>query len=413
MPKGRNLNILFVTPYVPSPVRIRPFAFIRELAKRGHRVTLACLVQPSWEDRYLPAVTKYCQGVYPVPLKRLEPFRNTLFSIPTRTPLSVAYCRSSEFSRTVRDLVRDHRFDLIHTEFVRAAPATAGLNGPTKVFDAVDSLALAYRRSLVSPYVTAKQRLISLIEWPKMRHFESNILRYFHRALVSSPVDRLFLAGEGDAVTVMPNGVDLDYFNSRREEGKAETIVFLGKLSYYVNVASVLWFYHNVFPIIRSERPGVRFRIVGRNPVPQISALAADPAVEVTGTVPDVRPFLAQAALAICPMVAGSGIQNKLLEAMAMGVPCVATRLACQALNVREGSDLMVADTPEGFASAVCDLLEDAARRQQLGERGRRYVEIHHDWNQIGEKLVRIYGEVLDRDQEVPERESFLETVLN
>lgn len=395
---SQGLRILFVTPYVPSPVRVRPYAFIRELAARGHQVTLVCLLQPACEEQYLSDVARYCRAVHPIHLGRLEPYWSCLASLPTGTPLSVAYCRSGKARDLVRRLVDGGNFDLVHTEFVRAAPLTASIDGLPKVYDAVDSLGLAYRRSLSAPHVPPARRLVALVEWLKMRRFEPRVLHWFDQVLVSSPTDRDALAsGRENGVAVIPNGVDGDYFAACDGPRDGDTLVFLGKMSYYVNVAAVEWFCQRVLPLIRRHRPGVRLQIVGRDPARRITALAADEAIEVTGSVPDVRPYLARAAVCVCPMVTGAGIQNKMLEAMATGTPTVATSIACQALAVEPGRDVLVADTPEAFADRVLQLLGDAQLCRQLAMNARRYVEQEHDWRTIGSKLEEIYDALLSR----------------
>lgn len=385
-----SLRILFVTPYVPSSVRIRPLAFIRELAKRGHQVTLACLVQPEWEASYLGEVSAYCETVHPVHLNRYEVYPRLLGSLPTGVPLSVAYCDSPSFRKTVEQLASAGGFDIIHTEFVRAAPATMKLANLPKVFDLVDSLALTYRRSIIATQVPFKQRLVSLIEWTKMRGYEKRILHHYSRVLVSSSADRSEFDTQ-QPVEILPNGVDLNYFAYAGGQSQGATIVFLGKMSYYVNVASVLWFYKEVFPLIRQKRTDARFVIVGRNPVQAIQSLASDPAVEITGTVPDVRPYLQKAAVAVCPMVSGAGIQNKMLEAMAVGTPCVATSLACQALEIEPNKDVLIADKAEDFANCVVELLDQPNQRQKLSEAARIYTEKFHDWNMIGSRLEKVF----------------------
>ena len=389
------LKILFVTPYVPSIVRIRPFAFIRELASLGHRITMVCLVQPAWENTYLSELTPFCEAIYPVYITGVSPYVSTLASIPMRMPLSVAFCHSKAFNHLVQNLVSKNKYDVIHTEFVRAAPATMNIQGVPKVFDAVDSLTLAYQRSLHAVHVPPSQRLVSLVEWVKMRKYEPWILQHYDKTIISSPVDLTKLSSLDHSSEIIPNGVDFDYFSNQMRCPVDETIVFLGKMSYYVNVASVLWFYREVFPRIQQQHPNTHFLIVGRNPVPAINKLTIDPAVSVTGTVPDVRPYLAKASVAICPMVSGSGIQNKLMEAMAMGIPCVSTSIACSALNTIPGQDVLVADTAQDFASAVCSILEQPDLNKALSENGRQYVEHFHDWKVIGNSLNQIYRELV------------------
>jgi len=390
-----GLHILFVTPYVPSKVRVRPYAFIRELDKLGHRVTLACLVQPSYEQIYLSEIEPYCEAVHPVYLRRFDPYLQTAGSFFTRQPLSVAYCDSPDFQNKVEELSYGDRFDLIHTEFIRATPITYRLNGFPKVYDAVDSLTLSYRRSITAANIPSMQRLIALVEWLKMRDYEPWIIQHYDKVVVSSPIDKNTFNSARREVEIIPNGVDLNYFNWYKGPREENSIVFLGKMSYYVNIASVLWFYHNVFPLVRRHHPKVRFNIVGRNPTPVITALGKDRSVEVTGTVPDVRPYLTKSTIAVCPMVSGAGIQNKMLEAMAMGLPCVATSLACQALQTQNGYDVLVADTAEDYANAISELLDHPEHRCRLAENGRHYVEQHHNWNGIGKQLDKLYRELL------------------
>jgi glycosyltransferase involved in cell wall biosynthesis len=389
-----SLRILFVTPYVPSKFRTRPYSFIRELTRLGHRVTLVCLLQPAWEESYLNEVAPFCEAIYPVHLQHIQPYLNAFSSFFTRLPLSVAYCLSPELNRTVRELLSQNSFDLIHTEFVRAAPATLDLKGIPKLFDAVDSLTLTYRRSISAARITPKQRFVSLIEWFKMRRYEPWVIRHYDRTIISSPIDQLALQSKDKTVDVIVNGVDLDYFKFYDGSRQASTIVFLGKMSYYVNVASVLWFYKKVFPKIRRRRPDVIFKIVGRDPIPVITRLGKDPSVEVTGTVPDVRIYLSQASLSISPMVSGGGMQFKMLEAMAMGTPCVATRLACSPLQTSPGRDVIVADSPDEFATAVCELLDDPIKRSELAVNGRQYVEKFHNWTDRARQLNQLYEDM-------------------
>jgi glycosyltransferase involved in cell wall biosynthesis len=408
------MRILFVTPYVPSPVRIRPYAFIRDLARRGHEITLVCLVQPPTERRYVADVSRYCRAIYPVGLKRGEALREALRSLPGPLPLSVAYCRSTAMRVQVRELLKSGNFDLLHTEFVRATTSTSDLTGLPKVYDAVDSVALASERALQAPGVPLRRRLVAWLEWVKMRDYERAVLDDYDNVLVSSPVDAAVLEGreariggapsaeqtasEGSGrppIRVVPNGVDGDEFAFSDGEREPATLVFLGRMSYYVNVASLLWFYQEVFPLIRRRYPQVYLKIVGRDPVRRIADLASDPSVEVTGTVSDVRPHLGSATVSIAPMVTGSGIQNKLLEAMAVGAPSVATPIACQALEVEPDRELLIAKEADDFAAAVVRLLQDADLRRRVAHAARGYVERRHDWWVIGRRLERIYEELV------------------
>ena len=397
------LRILFVTPYVPSRMRIRPLAFIRELARHGHEVTLVCLAQPAEEIQYLEEVAQYCQEVRCIPVKKTEAYLNSLLSLPTKVPISVAYCKSSAAKKTINQIITKvidcKEWDLIHTEFIRAVPYTETIREIPKIFDAVDSLSLAYQRSLSAPYLSWQKRATAWFELVKMKHYEPEVVKYYDRVLVSSPRDRMVLTEDHLNVLTLPNGVDLDYFTYSECKRDQFSIVFLGKMNYYVNVSSVLWFYNQVFPIIRKKYPQAKFKIVGRNPNRAIRMLSEDSSVEVTGTVADVRPHLANAAVAIGPMLTGSGIQNKILEAMSVGTPCVTTSFVSQALQVQPGRELLVADLADEFARCIIELIGDDDKRSKLGWNGRKYVERYHKWENIGTQLINIYTDLLHTAQ--------------
>lgn len=168
-------------------------------------------------------------------------------------------------------------------------------------------------------------------------------------------------------------------------------------MSYHANVTAALHLVTDIMPLIWAERPAVRVYIVGKDPARAIKRLADrhPQKVCVTGTVPDIRPYLARAAVAICPIEYGAGIQNKVLEAMAMGTPVVASPQAVGALEARDQKDLLVADRPASFAQAVLRLLEDAECQREIGKAGRKYVERFHDWNDMVVRLEAVYLSVM------------------
>ncbi len=210
-----------------------------------------------------------------------------------------------------------------------------------------------------------------------------------------------------ETITVLPNGVDLDYFSRVDEPREPATLVFTGKMSYHANVTAVLHLVQEIMPQVWAERPDVQLVIVGQNPTPEIRALkwhkhrasgkdnghyqSGRGPVVVTGTVPDIRPYLRGSTLAVVPLLYGAGIQNKVLEAMACGTPVVASPRAISALSVQPGRDLLVADGAKAFAQAVLSLLEDRSRQAALSQAGRSYVETHHSWDGVAARLERIY----------------------
>jgi glycosyltransferase involved in cell wall biosynthesis len=216
--------------------------------------------------------------------------------------------------------------------------------------------------------------------------------------LVTSPADKeafLSLRPEengSESVSVIPNGVDLSYFqpgpDSLRER---DTIVISGKMSYHANVSMTLHLVQDILPLVWERLPGVRLWVVGKDPARELQALGDHPNITITGGVPDLRPYLQRASLSVAPIIYGAGIQNKILEAMACGTPVITTSLATTAIRACKGEDLKVADGPRAFADTIIALLNDPPERQAIGRAGRAYVEREHDWSSIAASLEEIY----------------------
>lgn len=228
------------------------------------------------------------------------------------------------------------------------------------------------------------------------------MLDVFDRVLVTSSKDRNhFLKLRSSKVlraeiSILPNGVDLDYFQYQPQpNGRSKVIVMTGKMSYHANISMVRHFYENIYPSVQAGHSDVELWIVGKDPSPEILAMRSDRSVTVTGTVSDIRPYLAKATLAVAPVTYGAGIQNKVLEAMAVGTPVVSSPEAISALGVEPERDLSVAANPEEFARKIIRLIDRTEARSSLSQAGRQYVENHHSWETIAEQLEGIYCELI------------------
>lgn len=395
-----SMDILFAVPYVPNPIRVRPFHLIRGLLRRGHRVTVATLWATPAERADLAALRAAGAAVIAHRLPRWRSLWNCLRALPTGAPLQAAFCWHPALAREIAARQRGGRHDLLHVEHLRGARlalAAAAVPGPPIVWDSVDCISALFAQAATQSRSRAG-RLMARAELPRTRRHEGWLLGQFARVLVTSPTDRdalLALATDAAPITVLPNGVESDDVAPGDGGRDPATLVITGKMSYHANVTAALHLVTDIMPLVWAVRPEVRVEIAGKEPPPTLRALAADHRVTVTGTVPDLRPYLRRATIAVAPVPYGVGIQNKTLEAMASGAPVVASPQASAALTAQPGRDLEIAASPEAFAATLLALLADPARRARLGAAGRAYVVRHHSWDAIVAALESSYAAAL------------------
>jgi glycosyltransferase involved in cell wall biosynthesis len=273
---------------------------------------------------------------------------------------------------------------------------------PPLVLDAVDSISLLFERALRrSP--SPKARAMALADLGRTKRYEAAYGRNFAQIAITSPEDRWAIETlraqydepGGAPISVVPNGVDTEYFAPASEQRDPASILFSGKMSYHANEAAALHLVHEVMPRVWRRRPEARVVIAGADPGARLLALGRDPRVEVTGYVPDLRPYLGRATLAAAPITYGVGVQNKVLEAMACGTPVVAARQATVALAARAEEEILVADSAESFAQQIVRLLENPDAGSALGRAARAYVERRHSWDSSAALLEACYADAV------------------
>ncbi len=392
-----SLRILFVAPYVPSAIRVRPYQLVRQLWALGHRVTLVTLEDSFASDDDRRELTRVCETVEVIEHSKWQGGVQALAALPTTTPLWAAYCRSPRLARVLRERVRVDSFDVAHVEHLRAAHFAPALGTLPRIFDAVDCIT-ALQRQMMARAESVGGRLFAWEEWSKLRRFEPRAYKPYDRIAVTSDFDASELSQLSRCLpplSVIPNGVDLEYFQPQSTAPEPDVLVFSGKMSYRANDDAALYFAREVFPKVVARRPAARLLIVGSSPTPAVLALACGN-IQVTGYVEDLRPFLSRAAVAVCPMRIGVGIQNKALEAMAMARPVVCSPIAARALSGAEKTGAVrIASEPEDFADECVALLERPEAAREAGAAARRYVETRHRWQGAAERFVALYRSVL------------------
>ena len=380
------LYLVHRIPYPPNKGdKVRSFNILRQLARR-HRVFLGTFVDHPDDLGHVDRLSEWCEEVQVV---RIEPRRARIASLRglvTGEALSIPYYRSAALAEWVRRVVA--------CEGIREALA---FSGPMAQY--LDVPGLGRRVIDFCDLDSAKwTQYAGDHRWPMswLYRREGRRLLAFERAAAAASDASLFVTdAEADLfrraapelagrVCAMQNGVDADYFSP--EHGFANpypdggpVLVFTGAMDYWPNVDAVVWFAGELLPRIRERHPDARFWIVGMNPAPAVQALAGD-GVVVTGTVPDVRPYLAHADVIVAPLRIARGIQNKVLEAMAMARPVVISSAPATGLAARPGLDCEIAHSGEEFVSRIFALLADVTSRRNMGQAARETVLARYSW---------------------------------
>jgi len=299
-----------------------------------------------------------------------------LRALPSRTPLQVGYYRNPEFERRLQQLASEH--DCLLAHMIRTAPYITRFDMP-KILEMTDAISMSYQRTaqLAEPVRAALYRM----EGSRLLNFEREVAQKCDLNVLVSEVDRdfLFPSGEARKVLVCSNGVDTESLPFRFEpDGK--TIIFIGKNSYRPNMDAIVFFQEEVFPLVRNRVPEARFKIIGQIE-PAFRRKMESRGTIVTGKVPDIAQAAAGASVGVCPLRIGAGIQNKILEYMALGIPTVTSPVGLEGLEALAGVHLLTAADPSDWADSVVALLKDRRTAKEMAVAGRRFVEVHHSWS--------------------------------
>ena len=365
-----------------------------------HEVDLFTLADEDVDTAHIRALREYCTRVT---VARLNPRWARLRSLPhvvTRAPLTVPYFHSGELQREVRQAFRSNSYDRIFIYCSAMAQYVDGHHGIPILTDLVDVDSdkwIQYAAYTKFPFSAVYRR-----EGRRLREYERRICERSSCVIVTTEREAQLLRQitQAAAVHVIPNGVDTGYFSPRQipaESGPA-TVIFTGDMSYFPNEEAVVFFAGKVLPVIQQSIPGARFLIVGRKPGRNVLALRKVEGVEVTGFVPDVRTYLAQAQVAVAPFSIAAGIQNKILEAMAYGLPVAATPRALQGVSANVAEVVETGHTAEELAGKIARLLQNPEQARSIGIEGRRRVTADYQWEQSLDQLLRLLEDPFHAD---------------
>ena len=389
-------ELLFLTQRIPYPPtkgdKIRSWHVLKHLAAQ-HRVHLGCFIDDPHDRQYEVFLRDVCASVHCEPLNPSIARLRSLSALVRREPLTLRYFSSPALQDWVDQLVKRHPIDRVFVYCSAMSPYALQINSAVRVLDMVDIDSQKWLQYAAGSSLF--QRALYAREGKRLLSFERRMAQLFDRTLfVSEAEAALFrrLAPESAAhVFAVSNGVDVDFFSPDRDYSNpypslAHKLVFTGAMDYRPNIEAVSWFVDAVLP----ELGEIEFWIVGANPTSMVRRLAKHPGVNVTGRVADVRPYLLYADAVVAPLLTARGIQNKILEAMAMAKPVIATPQAKEGIDAIDGEELLVVSDPAGFESAVRIMLSGAGTR--FGARARAKVVSQYSWSRTFEAVDQHLG---------------------
>ncbi|WP_448266975.1 glycosyltransferase [Nostoc sp. DSM 114159] len=392
------MKLLFVTPRFPYPLlrgdQVVSYHRLRTLSQR-HEITLLTFYEDPSELKNIDYISPYCQTIHTVRLPKWQSILNVAKGIFNfQLPLQVAYYSSNHFQSKVDSILSKNNFDLIHIFLLRLSPYFQNISIP-KVIEIIDSMQLNLERRVALE--SLPQRWIFQEELSRIIKYEQSLDVFFDSIVVVSDKDRKVIPSE--RVTVIQNGIDTELFSLQQQPPLKPTLIFSGNMSYAPNVHAVKWFVKKCLPIIQQTIPDTSLIIAGVNPSREIRSLEQIPGVTVTGFVKSMPQTLRQANVAIAPMQSGSGIQNKILEAMASGLPVVTTTLGLGSLKAEPGREMLLADSPENFAKITISLLQNAELARQISYKARKFVVEKHSWEVASYQMEKVYTQILSKEK--------------
>lgn len=375
------MKICMLVSRVPWPLekgdKLRAYHQLTFLAKK-HEVHLICLSDGAVSQEALEHLRTITPHVSVFRLNRLLILLRMVLAFFSRKPFQVHYFYEQSVARQVRLLIERIQPDFIYCQLIRCSEYVKNMHHYRKTIDYMDALSAGqYRRAQRAPWYLAP---FVKEEAKRLKGYEHLIFDYFdHHTIISDQDRKLIYHSQFNRIHVVPNGIDASYFNRSFECEKRYDLVFTGNMSYPPNVEGAKRLAIAILPAVKKKCPHVRLLIAGANPASAIQALASAEVV-VSGWMEDIRVAYNSASVFVAPMLSGSGMQNKLLEAMSMSLPCVTTELAAAPLGVVHERECLIGSSDEELAQHIIQLLQDSKLANQLGAAGRKFVSERFDW---------------------------------
>ena len=348
---------------------------------------LCALHENELQVEWISEVNKYCTELETVKISRFNQFLNLTSSVFGSEPFQVAYFHQSSAHKKVNQLIHKWKPDAIYCQLLRTAKYVEDVDSIPKVIDFQDTFSKGIERRLETDPWYLKPVLRS--ELKRLQSYEARVFNLFDYSTIISTQDRDQLPFENKSeVVIVRNGVELDAFQPT-DEAKSVDVLFAGNMGYPPNVEAAIFLEKEVMPLLRKDFPKAKLMLAGARPDQKVKDLKSEH-TEVTGWVDDMRDCYTKAKVFVAPMMIGTGLQNKLLEAMAMKIPCVTSSLANNALQAQSDKEILIGSKANEYAQHILELLNDPKRADALAEAGFQLVKSQFSWEGATRPLLEI-----------------------
>jgi sugar transferase (PEP-CTERM/EpsH1 system associated) len=384
------MKVLFLTSRFPFPLekgdKLRAFYQIAELSK-ANEIVLVSVSDEEVLPEHLEVLKPFCKKIILHTLSKVNQLRNLTRALFNGHPFQVEYFFSQELKKKIDQIILEEKPDAIFCQLVRMAEYVKDIKQIPKTLDYQDAFSKGYERQAKRENFI--RRIPVVMEWKRMLDYEKKIFDNFENKIIISEQDKQLISHpDNNKIEVIPNGVDFNYYSPQLID-KQYDLIFSGNMNYPPNIESAIYIAQEIMPLLKKKRPEANLVIAGANPAHEVMKLKND-FINVTGWVDDIREPFAQSRIHLAPMLISIGLQNKILQAMSMKIPCIVSSQANNAIHAPTNDCLLIADSPQEYVDKIIYLLSDQNLYNKISENAFQFVRNNFDWSAVNLKLESV-----------------------